>query len=399
MTGQTKNLFACNVASAVSRNPDGIQAIQEVCREALAKSKMKQASWCIVFANIHYLSDYREMLTLAAKIIGTHSIAGCSASGILTEQGEINRPPAVGVLLGSDPRIRMQPFLLQGLKKKSRKIAEEILQNLPEDARTIILFPDIFQLDSEEFFGVFNDFNKNRKTPIKIVGGAPSSENPVCGTVQFAGTEIVQGGVSGFYLCGGSRCHVGVSQACKPITQIHEVTACEGRWILEINGEPAYKILCENVPEPLLGDPKRLIQYVFLAVPADSHQPLEQGNYLVRNIVGIDARENIIACSGKINKGMNISFALRNGDSSRENLKNVLKALKEDLNGDQPQFGIYFNCCARGPELYGMDDIDTSYISQEFQTLPFIGLASFGEIGPISKEHFLQTYSGILMLA
>lgn len=390
---------AFKAASAVSRHPDALDAVNEATTKALDAAQCDSADWALLFASVSYHRDYPKMLARAQEVLKTKTIIGCSAAGILTEKGEINGAPVVAVLTGSSPNLRLEPFALSGLERFSRKTAEEILSRLPSDATSLVIFPDVFKLNPEAFFGVFNDYNRGASKPLNIVGGAPSSESPALGTFQFAGDHVMQGGVSGFFLCGEQPVHVGVTQACQPVTTPMTITACEGQWILELDGKPAFQVLKEKVPAPLLEDLRRLITCVFLAIPASADAPLDGNHYLVRNIGGIDPVQNVIACGGKISKGMSVAFALRSGDGAREHLKHVLRDLRREYTQNSPRFGMYFNCCARGESLYGIADIDTSYITQEFKSCPLIGLSSFAEIAPVEQEHHLHAYTGVLMLA
>jgi small ligand-binding sensory domain FIST len=386
-------------ASSFSRQMDPIRAIHEASSHALEKVSFSKADWALVFASSHYLKDFGALYAECSETLGTDCVVGCSASGILTEYGEINDAPALGVLIGGTSEIRLTPFIFEELEGNSKKIAEKILQLRPEDSSTLVLLPDIFKLDAEPFFKTFNDFNEGNPMPLKIVGGASSTENPAYGTSQFFQEKMVQGGISGFYVRGNFPSRVSVSQACTPISPCFTVTACEGQWLLELDGEPAFEVLKSCIPEPMLDDMRQLASLIFLASPCDNSEEIFPGNFLVQNIVGIDPRNNVLACSGNVKNGKKMAFAFCSADHARENLKNSLKTLKEDCGNSIPQFGIYFNCCARGRALYGFSDVDPSYITQEFNTFPLIGLSSFAEIGPIGQKHFLQAYSGVLVLA
>src|SRR6185369_3825347 len=147
-------------------------------------------------------------------------------------------------------------------------------------------------------------YNQASKKPLQIVGGSASSENPTHGTVQFCGESLAQGAISGFFLEQPFSPHVAVSQACHPVTPSFTVTACEGQWISELDGKPAFHVLRENVPELMLQDLGRLVNFISIAVCVDESLPMQAGNYLIRNIAGIDATTQVIACAGQVEEGM-----------------------------------------------------------------------------------------------
>jgi small ligand-binding sensory domain FIST len=59
---------------------------------------------------------------------------------------------------------------------------------------------------------------------------------------------------------------------------------------------------------------------------------------------------------------------------------------------------MYFNCASRGRGLYGISDLDTSYIKQYLGDIPMIGFFTGCEIGPIQRRSSLHLYSGVLVL-
>jgi len=76
----------------------------------------------------------------------------------------------------------------------------------------------------------------------------------------------------------------------------------------------------------------------------------------------------------------------------------MLERLSENLSGKIPQFGLYFNCCARGTSLYGIPGIDTAYIRRVLGDFPLIGFFGNFELGPLGTKNRLLAYTGVLAL-
>jgi small ligand-binding sensory domain FIST len=99
-----------------------------------------------------------------------------------------------------------------------------------------------------------------------------------------------------------------------------------------------------------------------------------------------------------VHQGQKLVFTLRDGNGSRDDLKLTLEEQIQAWAGQQPGFGLYFNCASRGRGLYGFPDLDTSYIKQYLGEVPLIGFFTGCEIGPMQQQSSLHLYSGVLVL-
>jgi small ligand-binding sensory domain FIST len=130
--------------------------------------------------------------------------------------------------------------------------------------------------------------------------------------------------------------------------------------------------------------------------PAKS--PLERGDFLVRNLMGVDPRRGAIAVAELVQVGQTIQFQLRDAAASREDLHATLASLRDRLDGRRPAFGCYFNCAGRGQGLYGEADHDVTAIRDALGEFPLAGFFGNGELAPVGGQNFLHTYTGALLL-
>ena len=158
---------------------------------------------------------------------------------------------------------------------------------------------------------------------------------------------------------------IGIAQNVQPIWLIDAVTKSHQNLLIELDGRPAFEVFAEVVHEPLIHDLRRAAASVFAGLPVDpERQHIARGEYVVRNIIGFDQQEGIVAIADEIRQGQKMVFTLRDGSSSREDLKVTLETQAQTWAGQAPGFGLYFNCTGRGSGLYGFPDLDTSYIRQ-----------------------------------
>jgi small ligand-binding sensory domain FIST len=177
------------------------------------------------------------------------------------------------------------------------------------------------------------------------------------------------------------------------------ITKTQGNLILEIDDRPAFEVFSRTVKGPLSENLGRALAYVFVGLPADRrNNSVAPGEYLVRNIVGLDPRMGVLAVAEEVFEGERMLFTLRDGARAREDLRRMLGRQAESLGGRPPALGLYFNCCARGRSLYGMDGIDTAYIRQALGDFPLIGFFGSFELGPLGQQNHLLAYTGVLAL-
>jgi small ligand-binding sensory domain FIST len=180
---------------------------------------------------------------------------------------------------------------------------------------------------------------------------------------------------------------------------VHTVTRAHQNLILELDERPAFEVFAEVVRPPLIEDLRRAAAFVFVGLPVDpERQQVARGEYVVRNLVGFDPQQGIVAVADEVRPGQKLVFTLREGARSREDLKVTLEAQAQAWEGQQPGFGLYFNCLGRGRGLYGFPDMDTSYIKQYLGDIPIIGFFTGCEIAPVHRQSILHQYSGVLVL-
>ena len=173
------------------------------------------------------------------------------------------------------------------------------------------------------------------------------------------------------------------------------ITKAQENLIFEINDRPAFEVFVELVGKPFQQDLRRALAFVFVGLPPDPRQTeIEPGQYLVRNIIGLDAQRGILAVAQPVEAGQPLIFTLRDGQRARDDLGQMLERQGARLEGRKPRLGLYFNCCARGSGLYGVPGIDTAYIKQALADVPVIGFFGNYEIGPMAGGNHLLTYTG-----
>jgi small ligand-binding sensory domain FIST len=232
---------------------------------------------------------------------------------------------------------------------------------------------------------------------IPIVGGGSSENGTQRQTYQMCGQQTESNSVAGLLLSGGFKHTIAFSQACQPVGNPMVVTKARGNVIFELGGRPAHTGFCDLFQEPV--DFHTAISLIFLGLPIDLNQTrLDRGQYLVRNIIGLDPLKGSITVAAPILEGQVVSFTLRDPKRAKQDMDRTLKEMSKQFADHPPLFGIYFDCCGRGTSLYGKKGVDLGLFKRYFKDIPLIGFFTYAEIAPINRTNYLHNYTGVLTL-
>lgn len=382
----------------LSAQQDAHYAALEATRAALAQAGSATAHFALVFATTAHGANYSLLLRTVREVAQARDVVGCSAGGVLTLAGEIERAPAVAVLVVSADTLSSRRFFVPQLRGHAYEVGEEVGKAARPSLGTdnlLVMFPDTYNFHPVPFFA-----GLARAVPhLPVVGGGASEDGTIGETFQFCGDTVGNNAVSGILLSGHFSHTVAVSQSCQPISPVYTVTKAQGNVIYELDGRLAFTVFTEVVRPPLLEDLRRAAAFVLVGLPVDPAAPhLASGEYVVRHIIGFDPPQGAIAVAEEVRPGQRLLFTLRDATGARADLKRTLAAQAEQWQGRSPAFGLYFNCVGRGSGLYGFPDHDTSYIKQYLGEFPLIGFFTGCEIAPVQRRSALHQYSGVLTL-
>ncbi len=199
------------------------------------------------------------------------------------------------------------------------------------------------------------------------------------------------GALSGALLSPRVTVATGLTQGCMPIGPPHAVTASHDNILLQLDGRPALEVLKEDIGELLARDLKRVGGYVHAAIPVAGS---DTGDYLVRNLTGIDTEKGWVAVGAALGAGDQVMFVRRDTASAIGDLERMLDKLIGRAGDTPPKAGIYFSCVARGPNQFGTDSEELRIIQDKIGDVPLVGFFGNGEI----SHDRLYSYTGILSL-
>ena len=220
-----------------------------------------------------------------------------------------------------------------------------------------------------------------------LVGGLTASR----GKQGQIADGLTEGGVSGVLFAEDVGVTTGLSQGCSPVGEIHEVTKAKDNILFQLDGKPALDVFKEDIGDVLARNLERVGGYIHAALPISGD---DSGDYLVRNVVGVDPDNKLVAIGERISAGDRVMFVRRDGPSAMEDLHRMLADVISRSNGT-PKAALYYSCVARGPNLFGPDSEELKAVQGALgDEVPVVGFFANGEI----SKNRLYGYTGVLTL-
>jgi small ligand-binding sensory domain FIST len=219
-----------------------------------------------------------------------------------------------------------------------------------------------------------------------LVGGLTSSRGR---NLQIA-DKVREGGVSGVAFSDSVIVATRLTQGCSPIGPKRAVTGCQRNVLISLDGKPAFDVFLEDIGEKLAGDLNRVGGHIFAGISVPGS---DTGDYLARNLVGIDTQSKLIAIGEYLKKGDSLMFCRRDAKTARDDLARMLESIKQGLYG-KPSAGVYYSCLGRGEALFGKGKGELKMIQDVFGDIPLVGFFCNGEI----SHNRLYGYTGVLTL-
>ena len=386
------------VATAYSQSPSARTAAEAVSREALFKIGMVKVDAAIIFVSASFRKQLPEIVKIIRNMTQAKRIAGASGFGIITEDIEVERQRSLALMVISSQDLECHTFLESNLQENNFKAGQrlgESLRHTGMDIRSLLAFPDVYSFHSSAFFDGFED----QIGYVPILGGTAAEEGKEEKTYQIEGARVTFDAVSGIAFGSGLRQESAITKSCRPFGDSFQITRAEGNVIYEMDGRPAYDILLESLSGFHFKNSDQILQNVFLGIPLRSFQTEFKGpDYLIRNITGTNAKKGMLSCISPVCEGDFVTFALRDAESARQDMRLMLEDLRHRVEPDEVRFGFYFNSCTRGLSLYRHPDEDIRMIRSYFPHVPILGFFTYGELLPLDHVNLVHHHSGVLVL-
>jgi small ligand-binding sensory domain FIST len=374
---------------------DDIDTILRDVSRAVLDRLGEHADFALVFASAHFAPRAESLVANLKSAIGARVMLGCTGEGVIGPSHEIEDQPAVAVVAAQMPGVGVEPFVIPRADLMNIALNPALLPRFytpPLDTRFLVMLADPFSAPMD---GVLVAFNRECEE-IPIIGGMASGARQPGESVLMVNDKTIREGLVGVSFTGDIQADIIVSQGCRPIGHVLEVTGAKNNIIESLGGESPLARIQDMLDEMDDDDRDLLRNGLFIGRAIDSgKETLGRGDFLIRGVLGVDSGTGSIAVSDVINPGERIQFHLRDATTAREDLEMMLSP--HALFGE-PSGAFLFSCNGRGTRLYEEPDGDISAIRSFFGGLDLAGFFCAGEIGPIGGRNFLHGHTASLAL-
>ena len=363
--------------SAASTAPTLAAAVDEAAGSVRAALDGVAPDLVVAFVSPHHAETFDELPGLVRAALGSGLLLGCSAGGVIGAGREIEEQPGLSLTAATLPGVTISPFHLEApeppptrhdrgahLHPAARPVHLRRRRDAPPARRGMA------GLDGHRRAGERRpDAGRERALP-----GRQRSTAAAWSAVALTGNVVVD---------------TIVAQGCRPIGEPMFVTRSERNVIHELDGRRAGAVL-QELYERSTADDRGLFRHsLFLGVVMrEDRQQYGQGDFLIRNVMGIDGKTGALVVGTLARDGMVVQFHLRDADTSAADLDALLTRYR-----GEPAGALLFSCLGRGKHLYGAPDHDTDAFRQHAGDVPLGGFFCNGEIGPVQGITYLHGYT------
>jgi small ligand-binding sensory domain FIST len=384
-------------SAALSTAHTATTAAEEVAQAALRGLGGRSPDLAVAFYSPHHAANAAGLGSLLVERTGAKALVGVLGESIIGGSREIEDRPALALWVGAwDESVSVDPFHLD-------------LEETP-DGPTLFGWPDaLFETDPAKAlllcfgdpytFPVVDLFlpRVNEDYPgLPVAGGMASSPTGAGAPALILNGEVKEQGAVGV-LIRGAKFRTVVSQGCRPVGRPLVVTKGEDNVIAELGGRTPLDYL-RGLLEEVSPQEKELMQRGLLLGVAISEyrDQFRRGDFLIRNLIGLDPRTGALAVTDRIRRGQTVQFHVRDAASADEDLRELLEATSRE--GHRPAGGLVFSCNGRGTRMFPQPDHDAKTLQSLAGPLALAGFFAAGELGPVGGTNFIHGFTASAVL-
>ena len=333
----------------------------------------------LVFASAHHL---RDPARLAGGIQARWPavVAGCSGGGIIGGGREWEEGPTLVVMAAELPNVEVRAVHVTTPIGLSKAVG------LGSDMQPVFLvLADPASIDAQALATAMD----HRWAGCAKFGGLASGDD----RVLFCGAEAHREGAVVVSLAGDVEGETVVAQGCRPLGPIFTVTKARRNVLVELDGRSALLAL-EEALTGMAAEERALFRRSPLVGLAADPEFARPGDFLVRNLVGLDRAMGVIGVGWPVEEGATIQFHARDAAFAAQELGDLLSRRR----GPTPDAALLFSCLGRGHRLFGRPDHDSRILAKHLGPIPIGGFFCAGEIGPVRNRTFVHGYTSAVGL-
>ena len=389
------------IRATLSTDPDPRRAAARAGEALAGEFADTGVDLAFLFTTAQHVPAARQIAAEVRRRLEPRRLAGTTAIGVVGAGQAVEGDPGVALLALHLPGVEVDVFRfsIHPRREKPRGKPGYAFSGFPDriqDAagrRALVILADPFTTPVKELLE-----ETDRTFPgLPVVGGLSSAGRAPGQNRLFVDGEVGHVGAVGVLLSGGVCVDTVVSQGCRPLGRSYLITRAEGNRIRSLGRRPALTRL-QEVFEGAGADERRLLsKALHVGIAMNEYQDaFTRGDFLIRNVLGVDPENGAIAISGVPRVGQTMQFHVCDVATAQEDYRSMMEAQK---NAERSYAGaLIFTCNGRGRRFFGQPDHDVSEMERQIGPVPAVGFFAAGEIGPVRGRTFVHGYTASVCL-
>lgn len=362
------------------------------------KLTLPEVSLALVFMSPKFFSDAKEILEVLQIETRAKVLFGCSGASLIAGSNEIEEQPGLVLGLYNLPRAELRPVHL------SQEQVEEATgpgywhmetSVAADGANGWLVFADPFSFNIDRWLTTWNEAYAG----LPVLGGLASGDYAAQRTQLYLSGQVFEEGAIAVAVGGQITLASMISQGCTPIGETWTITRAEQNIIYEIGNRPAYEVLLETLNKLPFEEKQKLRGNLFIGLVMNEYlEEFHRGDFLIRNLIGVDPSKGVLAVGAFPRVGQTIQFQRRDAAAGSEDMEALLRATTGKV-ADKTVYGACLcSCNGRGRGMFGTPDHDARHVQQVFGPIGVAGFFCNGELGPVGEKNFVHGYTASLAL-
>jgi hypothetical protein len=375
------------------------QAGKEAVERAMRTGDIRSPDFVFMFASVGY--NQEALIDTVNRASGGAPLSGCSGEGIISPgQADESNFSVATMVIESDELVFSNAYAT-GLKQNSglcgEKIARDLIGSVRDETIGMFVFADGLTINFDRFKEALEGtLALNRFIP--MFGGLSADNWELKRTYQYCNGRVLSDGAVCTLLSGKARVAWVVSHGCVPIGSEHQITRCEGNTIYQIDSMPVLEVFKEYLDEEEVNNWSRAVVNLCLGFKAPAAMK-DYDEYLIRFMPTKDDDKGCITISTEAENGTKFWMTRRDQEKIANGVHSAASQIIEAIGNQTIKMVFHFDCAGRGKVVFR--DQQRNRLLNELQekvgsSIPWIGLYTYGEIGPVGNQNHFHNYTAII---
>lgn len=379
--------MAVKIATALSTRPDPLAAGREAAQSAVERLGREAPELAFVFASGSHLAAPEAMIDGIQEVLRPRALVGCGAGGVLGSRRELESGTGLALWAAS---FAGEGEVIPFHGRLETESGEAHIAGLPDfdGARAAVLLADPYTFPTDAVLEAIAT-----GTPgLPVIGGLSSAHGATGSASLIFGEQVRDEGAVGVCFRGVEVLPC-VSQGAAPVGPEVTITAARGNVIHELAGRPALETVERLIAQLPPRERTLVAGGLLIGIVVEGGKPeYEQGDFLVRGVIGADPELGHLTVGALVHPGQVIRLHARDAASADDDLRRALRLRVAALTDSGPAGALVFSCNGRGASMFGPCDHDADAVEEELGA-PAAGFFAAGEIGPVGGRSFLHGFT------